>query len=392
MTGDWIVAKRWPLPNTGRDMHESRFSLPPAIKTLIAASAPILLEVGPGSTLPSLALQTARDRAGRIYRSLPDVSAPSADEETILSALGKLWVGGVRQSGLELRTVRVGVSRCQPIRSNAGGTGSKRLSRNDRERCAGFFVSCAANAPNSSGAARSRANRLRPGWIRARGSDGIREAIVDILQDVSGETVDPAPTATFLEMGFDSLLLSQVAQRIQSRLKVKIAFRQLLGDLSTIPALERSFGTEGPRAVSACRRRRSAPVMGRCLPRGVAPERGWPFRSGRNGGVAEMMRAQVEAMSKLIQSQLDTLKRHRAVRRRSRRPWKGRRGGRPGTPGAPATDAAPAHVRGGAAAFAVPGLSAGATGADGESLAPAQRRHIDALTARLTAKTAGSKR
>ena len=35
------------------------------------------------------------------------------------------------------------------------------------------------------------------------GMDGIREAIVEILQDVSGETVDPASTATFLELGFE---------------------------------------------------------------------------------------------------------------------------------------------------------------------------------------------
>ncbi len=44
--------------------------------------------------------------------------------------------------------------------------------------------------------------------------DGIRELIAGILQDVSGETVDPAVSSTFLELGFDSLLLSQVAQQI----------------------------------------------------------------------------------------------------------------------------------------------------------------------------------
>ena len=43
--------------------------------------------------------------------------------------------------------------------------------------------------------------------------DGIRESIAEILQDVSGETIDPAATLTFLELGFDSLLLSQVAQQ-----------------------------------------------------------------------------------------------------------------------------------------------------------------------------------
>ena len=79
--------------------------------------------------------------------------------------------------------------------------------------------------------------------------DGIRESIAEILQDMSGETIDPAATSTFLELGFDSLLLSQVAQQIQRRLKVKIAFRQLLGDLSTIPALERFIRAEAPAEV-----------------------------------------------------------------------------------------------------------------------------------------------
>ena len=76
--------------------------------------------------------------------------------------------------------------------------------------------------------------------------DGIREGVAEILRDVSGETIDPAATATFLELGFDSLLLSQVAQQLQRKFSVKIAFRQLLGDLSTIPALERFIRAEAP--------------------------------------------------------------------------------------------------------------------------------------------------
>ena len=53
------------------------------------------MEVGPGVTLSTLALQTARDLAGRIFGSLPEAGAQSGDEETMLSALGKLWVSGV---------------------------------------------------------------------------------------------------------------------------------------------------------------------------------------------------------------------------------------------------------------------------------------------------------
>ena len=62
--------------------------------------------------------------------------------------------------------------------------------------------------------------------------------ITAILEDLSGKSLADMPAAaSFLEMGFDSLFLNQVAQRIQAEFQVKIAFRQLLGDYSTIPSL-----------------------------------------------------------------------------------------------------------------------------------------------------------
>lgn len=141
--------------------------------------------------------------------------------------------------------------------------------------------------------------------------DGIREAIAEILQDVSGETVDPGATVTFLELGFDSLLLSQVARQIQLRLKVKIPFRQLLGDLSTIPALERFVRAEAPAEVKR-------PVVTAAPPAATAliGAPGTAFVSppptrldGTDSDIAAIMRAQVEAMSSLIRGQLDALKR-----------------------------------------------------------------------------------
>ena len=63
-------------------------------------------------------------------------------------------------------------------------------------------------------------------------------AIAAILENLSG-SAPPSMTApiSFLEMGYDSLFLTQVAQKIQSQMKVKITFRQLLAQYSTIPTL-----------------------------------------------------------------------------------------------------------------------------------------------------------
>jgi glutamate-1-semialdehyde aminotransferase/acyl carrier protein len=213
--------------------------------------------------------------------------------------------------------------------------------------------------------------------------DGIRAAITEILQDVSGEAVDPAAAETFLELGLDSLLLSQVAQQIQRRLGVKIAFRQLLGDLATIPALERFIRAKAPPAASRSASASTAatptqpPPPAAAVPSTVA-------RPDQTDGVAGVLRAQVEAMSSLIQGQLETLRRLGLA------------------DGGVAAAAAPATVEPLPAASPVAApeaetrpsrfqvYRAGARGADA-GVSPAQRRHIDALTARLTAKTKSSK-
>ena len=388
VTGDWIRPEEVTSPEYWARHAREPVQFAAGIKTLIASRAPILLEVGPAAGLPSLALQTARDLAGRTFVSLPDASAPSADEETILSALGKLWVGGVapKWAGIEDGPRwRVSLP-SYPFERRRHWIDAP--VRNDASAAPAFSSASPPIAPIPAALPEVAPTGLRQRMDTGTGMDGIREAIVEILQDVSGETVDPASTATFLELGFDSLLLSQVAQRIQRRLSVKIAFRQLLGDLSTITALERFIGTEAPATVKRPPAA-VAPVM--TMPAtGVAPGTAVLERSEQ--GVAEIMRAQVEAMSNLIQSQLDTLKGLGLSGGAATGPGRVVAGASTAQPGASATNAAPA-----ATSEAEPRPSrfrayrAGATGADGGASA-AHKRHIDALTARLTAKTGSSKR
>jgi amino acid adenylation domain-containing protein len=80
----------------------------------------------------------------------------------------------------------------------------------------------------------------------------MRTLIASILEQLSGNA--PASTSdgtTFLEMGYDSLFLTQVAQKIQSQTKVKMTFRQLLGEYPTISALADFLATQLPGAIAA---------------------------------------------------------------------------------------------------------------------------------------------
>ncbi len=59
-----------------------------------------------------------------------------------------------------------------------------------------------------------------------------------ILRESSGlELAQLDRSSTFLELGFDSLFLIQLSQRIKRRLGVKVAFRQLIEDIATVDGL-----------------------------------------------------------------------------------------------------------------------------------------------------------
>ena len=79
-------------------------------------------------------------------------------------------------------------------------------------------------------------------------------------------------------MGYDSLFLTQVAQKIQSQMKVKITFRQLLAQYSTIPSLAGFLAEKLPAPVPAPAA--PAPVAAAAMAAGPATLSGAPGAMG----------------------------------------------------------------------------------------------------------------
>lgn len=70
--------------------------------------------------------------------------------------------------------------------------------------------------------------------------------LAQILRDASGfDLYELNPDATFLELGFDSLFLIQFSQRIKSNFAVKVTFRQLIEEYSTIRSLVDFLAAQG---------------------------------------------------------------------------------------------------------------------------------------------------
>ena len=183
--------------------------------------SPLLLEVGPGNVLSTLALQTLQG-GGKVITSMQGSEHERDDRDCLLEALGRLWAHGAELDW--------GAWHTDPRRRIPLPTYSFERKRH--------WVDTRGDAEHP-----QEVNTVNPNQNQNQNQSSTRipeltAAIVAILEELSGAKpkADHA-AATFLEMGYDSLFLTQVAQKIQSQTKVKITFRQLLGQYSTIASL-----------------------------------------------------------------------------------------------------------------------------------------------------------
>src|SRR5690606_38075430 len=96
VTGTWITAGEATDPSYyARHLRATvRFSA--GLETLFRRDDRVLLELGPGRTLGTLALRhPARTGGSPVVSSLPSARAPHDDVETTLHALGTLWTHGI---------------------------------------------------------------------------------------------------------------------------------------------------------------------------------------------------------------------------------------------------------------------------------------------------------
>ena len=77
-------------------------------------------------------------------------------------------------------------------------------------------------------------------------ADSMLLELKDLITDLSGtDLADAESDASFLELGFDSLFLTQLTQSIQSKFRVKLTFRQIMESYPSLDSLAkaRSFTT-----------------------------------------------------------------------------------------------------------------------------------------------------
>ncbi len=300
VTGTWITAEQATDPKYWASHFRQAVRFSDAITALGSEPNGILLETGPGTTLQVLARQHAqRDNGQMILSSLPEAVSENSAAATLYGALGRLWEAGIpvnwgqfysgeQRSRISLPTYPFERKRYWAEPAEASGTVPEP---------AGQAAPAPENTPEKAD--------MTPAENRGR-KDRIIAKLANTFAELSGmEAGEMDPAATFLELGFDSLFLTQVSQALQSAFGVKVTFRQLLDQLASIDALANYMDEQlppepaQPAAVAAKPAAVVAPAV--TVPvSGAAPAAG--------SGIEQILREQLQAMSDLMNRQLDVLR------------------------------------------------------------------------------------
>ena len=352
VTGDWITPDQATSPDYwARHAREPvRFS--DAIATLMREGDPVLLETGPGAALSGFALQGAA--AGK--PAIACLGGEGTDgEATLAAAIGKLWTHGIAP---DWSTYHAGAARRRvPLPTYPFERSSHWVEASEAQ---------AKTAPPSATPAPPVQDKTMSPAASSPATPDLTARVTALFETLSGRGFDAGDrAASFLELGFDSLLLTQAAQAVQTTFGVPVRFRQLLDELGSIDDLARHIAAVNPPA---------PPAALAAAPASAPAVFGQPEAAPATS-VESLMRQQLDAMSRLMEQQLQAL----SSRQASTLPV-------PVTaePVRPVVEPSPPA--------ATPSRVKALIRKTAEPLNAAQRAHIAALAERLARRMPGSKR
>lgn len=251
VTNEWLTAKEATDPHYwAKHLRETVRFHEAIVRRGEDATDQIFLEVGPGQTLTGLARQSVNRKDGHFaVATCRHVKEEGSDHAQALESLGKLWTAGVEVDweafyGHETRK-RI-VLPTYPFERKRHWVDPKPM--NDLAVTAAtpslptLPMSETAPAPAASAVPVAAPQPISQTVMSTPESisrlDALAEAIRSILTELSGiPEEEMSGDATFLELGFDSLLLTQVSKAFQDEFQTEITMRQLMAEVSTIDAM-----------------------------------------------------------------------------------------------------------------------------------------------------------
>jgi amino acid adenylation domain-containing protein len=302
VTGTWIRDEEAMSTDYWVQQVRKQVRFAEAVATLLASGTNLFLEVGPGMALTMLALhQQARGEAGEGFRAV--ASMPKAgdgeEEKPIESVLGEVWCCGVEP---DWKAVFAGEKRSRValptypfertlhwIEPPAIKISLPLSNETPRELTGMNMTDTVASTPSAPRTA------------------ALRERICAVFAELSGIAISAGEAEySFLELGFDSLFLTQATLSLQRAFGVKVTFRQLMEQFSSVASLADHLDTVLPAEAT-----KPVPTPVMAVPQPIANAASVPqssLSSAANGSSVEALFAQqMAAMNALFSAQIAAL-------------------------------------------------------------------------------------
>ena len=228
LTGTWINGSKMTDPSYWTKQVRGTVRFADALETIGLDKKRLLLEVGPGSTTSTFARHQLGAKGFVSVAGLMHDPENNSEYYSVLRSLGQLWLNGVQPQWKSLYDIEP--SRIPAVPAYAF----------DKKRC--WVEAAMQPADHETGNMKSTPVAVIPAdkvsLSPQFGQENILQRIRQILHDSTGVDINQNLSNTsFIELGLDSLLLTQMAFTIKKEFNVAVTFRQLNEDYTTVESL-----------------------------------------------------------------------------------------------------------------------------------------------------------
>lgn len=227
VTGEWLKPEEATNPVYWAKHMRAPVLFGQAVQTLIDNAYDLFLEVGPGKSVATLARQQAAGKAITAISSIEKDESVVPSNQSVLKALGQLWINGVEPNWASFYAGET--------RRKLAGLPTYAFDKKE------YWVEAVPRNIVASTATVVAEHKQADSVIK-QGSVSRKEQLIQkiktLLENASGiEMARVKPEMSFIEIGLDSLLMTQVALMLKKQFAVQVSFRQLNEDLGTLDLL-----------------------------------------------------------------------------------------------------------------------------------------------------------
>lgn len=251
VTGEWLTTEQATDPSYWAKHLRQPVRFAPAVATALTMGATLFVECGPRNTLSTLVRQHKLDKvSAQAVATLSDDEA--LEHDSFVRAAGHLWTYGVNVS---LRTGDTPTpQRIQlptyPFERQRHWVDAATTSPTPAVLPLPVLQPALSAQPSILSTTISETSHMPISNTTDR-RPALQQRLRALFEDISGEELgDIDPGASFVELGFDSLTLTQIALKLKNEFALPITFRQLMGSEPNFEALTTFLDDKLPRDVA----------------------------------------------------------------------------------------------------------------------------------------------